>query len=230
MIKIYTLNHTPGSKVFFVSDLHFGHAKLAEKRGYSSVEEHDKALISEWNSRVSSTDLVINLGDFILGKGSGAFEYLNELLEKLNGKQYFIFGNHNAGIKKAYRIAVDSFLGQTETEAEIYPVSYKNLTFVGNSALFKVKHGDNCKYTSFVFASHFAHRIWIDMNHGVFHACGHSHSNDPESNETFLKARRLDLGIENFGGPLDFDKFLAIMRTKSIDTIDHHSTLTNPSF
>lgn len=230
MIKIYTVNHSPGSKVFFVSDLHFGHAKIAEKRGYSSVEVHDQTLIDEWNKRVSKTDLVINLGDFILGKGDKGFEYLEMLLDKLNGRQYFIFGNHNSGVKTAFKKAVNAHLGMDGMDLEIYPISYKKMTFLGNSALFKIKHGDSFKNTSFVFASHFAHRIWIDMSRGVYHASGHSHSNDPESNKDFLKSKRLDVGIENFGGPLDFDLFLSIMKTKSIDTIDHHSGATNPSF
>ena len=44
----------PESGVFFTSDTHFGHSKIIDycKRPFSSIEEHDKTLIQNWNNVV----------------------------------------------------------------------------------------------------------------------------------------------------------------------------------
>lgn len=228
MIRKHNFNHSSASRVFLVSDCHFYHEKLVAGRGFASVDEHNKTLIDTWNNRVRPQDVVINLGDFILGAGEKSREKLDELLGVLNGRQYYIWGNHNAGVKTAYWEAVKEYF---PTETEIYPIGYKNMTFLGNSMIAHVKTPERKDKTNhFVFCSHFAHRIWIDMNKGVLHASGHSHGNDQESNEHWLKTKRLDVGIENFGGPLDFDTFLDIMNTKTIEQLDHHGENTNPSF
>ena len=55
------------SKVFFTSDLHFGHTNVItlDKRPFSSVEEMDEELIKRWNKKVGKGDLVYVLGDMI---------------------------------------------------------------------------------------------------------------------------------------------------------------------
>ena len=48
------------SKVFFTSDLHFGHTNVItfDKRPFSTVEEMDEELIKRWNKKVGKGDLV----------------------------------------------------------------------------------------------------------------------------------------------------------------------------
>lgn len=55
------------SKVFFTSDLHFGHENVIkfDNRPFRSVEEMDAELISRWNNKVKKGDLVYVLGDLI---------------------------------------------------------------------------------------------------------------------------------------------------------------------
>ena len=45
-------------KIWFTSDMHFGHQKsfLWEPRGFNSSEEHDKQIIKNWNSVVGNDD------------------------------------------------------------------------------------------------------------------------------------------------------------------------------
>lgn len=80
------------STLWFRSDDHFGHDKLArEIRGFETVEDHDEALI-EWNNNyVRPDDTVFCLGDFSL-KGPSFFA---PILSRLNGHWHLISGNHD---------------------------------------------------------------------------------------------------------------------------------------
>ncbi len=109
-----------GDGLFFTSDTHFGHRHILEfcHRPYSSIEEHDAALIENWNSVVGPDDLVFHLGDF----GFGGFPFWKEIRDQLNGHIILVIGNHDwknltAGSKQLFddcvsqaRILVD---GQT---------------------------------------------------------------------------------------------------------------------
>ena len=66
-MKTITIENS--NKLFFTSDLHFGHAKIIEhcKRPFSSVYEMDKVLTDNWNSVIKEDDLIIIAGDFCLG-------------------------------------------------------------------------------------------------------------------------------------------------------------------
>ena len=54
-------------KVFFTSDLHFGHENVLrfDNRPFASVEEMDAELVRRWNEKVGKGDLVYVLGDLI---------------------------------------------------------------------------------------------------------------------------------------------------------------------
>lgn len=55
------------SKIFFTSDLHFGHENVLrfDSRPFATVEEMDSELIRRWNAKVGRGDLVYVLGDMI---------------------------------------------------------------------------------------------------------------------------------------------------------------------
>jgi len=79
---------------YYISDLHFYHKGMNESmdcRGFSSVEEMNEAMIERWNSKVKRQDEVVILGDLSFGTA----EETNQLLERLNGKLYLIYGNHD---------------------------------------------------------------------------------------------------------------------------------------
>lgn len=44
--------------VFYWSDLHLGHNKVAELRGFSTTEDHDAAIIDAWADTVTTRDTV----------------------------------------------------------------------------------------------------------------------------------------------------------------------------
>lgn len=83
----------PESGIFFTSDTHFGHSKIIDycKRPFSSIEEHDKALIQNWNNIVGQDDTVFHLGDFAYGNS----QFVSNIIKQLNGNIILIKGNHD---------------------------------------------------------------------------------------------------------------------------------------
>lgn len=223
MIKKYVMPSL--DDVFFTSDTHFCHNKefLYTERGFASIEEHDEALISAWNRTVGEKT-IWHLGDFILGAGRDSETKAREILNQLSGKIYLLWGNHNAGVKQIYRKAVKDQYGNENLEVyPIVPKEFPNLTFVGYQALVKISN-------KFFFLSHYAHRIWIDMNHGVMHLCGHSHGTDKESQAYSKICKRLDVGVDNFYPCIDADIVLFFLKDNPIVQLDHHTNQTSPSF
>lgn len=83
----------PESGIFFTSDTHFGHSKIINycKRPFSSIEEHDKVLIQNWNNVVGQDDTVFHLGDFAYGNS----QFIANIIKQLNGNIILIKGNHD---------------------------------------------------------------------------------------------------------------------------------------
>jgi len=77
------------SNVFFIGDTHFCHDRIVEFRGFQTVEEHDAAMVDNWNSVVGKRDTVWHLGD--IGWGSKALTYLS----RCNGLKKLVLGNHD---------------------------------------------------------------------------------------------------------------------------------------
>lgn len=82
------------NNLFFTSDTHWGHENILLPCGrpFKSIEEHDAALVENWNKKVPKNGVVFHLGDVAM-----KFEQdrLKEILDSLNGKIYLIIGNHD---------------------------------------------------------------------------------------------------------------------------------------
>lgn len=135
-----------GDGLFLTSDSHWNHSRILKfcNRPFNTIDEHDKALIDNWNSVVGMDDTVIHLGDFCFG-GAPAWR---KVREQLNGHIYLIKGNHddcnmNASIEKLFedvlyqaRIIVDGqtvylnhfpFLCYAHSDPKLYKDYYINL-------------------------------------------------------------------------------------------------------
>lgn len=75
----------PVSRVFAIADLHFGHLKVAQLRGFQTTEQHDSALVAAWNSVVTKRDVVYVLGDV----------FRLERMQELAGMKKLAMGNHD---------------------------------------------------------------------------------------------------------------------------------------
>lgn len=97
------------SRVFVISDTHFGHANILkfepEHRPFSSIEAHDQELVYRWNSVVRPQDIVWHLGDVLFGRKS--FDWL----KPLKGRKRLVLGNHDQYPLEAYREHFDEIVG-----------------------------------------------------------------------------------------------------------------------
>lgn len=134
--------------------INFTHTNIIKycNRPFSSITEHDRSLIVNWNSVIARDDHVYFLGDF----GWGSTDYLYSILCKLNGKIHFIRGNHDKAVLKGK--------------------CAERLVWIKDTHSLNVQE-DGERYS--IFLSHYSHRSWPSMNRGVFHCWGHSHGNMP---------------------------------------------------
>jgi calcineurin-like phosphoesterase family protein len=98
---------------FFTSDLHFGHANIREYCPDRlalgpDVDAMNEELIARWNETVGPSDLVVIVGDLVMGKKALTLP----LLTRLNGTKELLPGNHDAMFHKQgekYRKAVEMY-------------------------------------------------------------------------------------------------------------------------
>ena len=86
------------SKIFFTSDTHFNHDRefVCSPRGFKTIQEMNGTLVKNWNETVGNDDDIYVLGDFFLGTD---FNYIQEVLNKLNGRIHLVTGNHDTPSK-----------------------------------------------------------------------------------------------------------------------------------
>lgn len=167
-------------KVFFTSDLHFGHSNVIkfDNRPFSSVAEMDAELVRRWNNKVGKGDIVYVLGDFIW---RGSTNTATALIKALNGQIILIKGNHdrflhNAAAKKALAGIKD----------------YDDICVRLNDGNIR-----RC------ILSHYFIPFYIGHRQNAIHLHGHSHKTVEASEEerliTYLKAKGYNLNIYNVG-------------------------------
>ena len=85
-------------KIYITSDLHFSHDRefLYGPRGFASIQEHDKAVITQWNGVIQEDDDVYVLGDLMLNDNNHGVE----CIKRLNGTIHIIYGNHDTDARK----------------------------------------------------------------------------------------------------------------------------------
>lgn len=91
--KLHETNRQPARKLY-ISDLHFFHNALNKQmdcRGFKNHQEMNAYMIQQWNRKVTKRDEVYILGDLSIAKGIAT----NEIVKQLNGKLYYIIGNHD---------------------------------------------------------------------------------------------------------------------------------------
>lgn len=136
---MFTLKVEDPSKLFFVSDTHFGHFNIAKlcNRPYSSRSEMDQGLIDNWNSIVPEDGIVIHCGDFMLPHKVGYKEY-SKYINKLNGIIYLTRGNHDKIDLGNYdnKLIVNDCLFVEVEKALIYAQHYPCLAFNGDIQVF----------------------------------------------------------------------------------------------
>ncbi len=96
------------SERFVISDTHFGHKGIVEftvnnddpnsppLRPWDDIDEHDAALVANWNGVVGPKDTVYHLGDVVINRRC------LKILDQLNGRKILVKGNHDIFKLKDY--------------------------------------------------------------------------------------------------------------------------------
>lgn len=84
---------------YYISDLHLGHENIIRlcSRPYTDVDEMNLDLVHKWNAKIKPNDEVYILGDMFFKFGD--IQWVKDVLKLLNGKKYFIRGNHDKFLK-----------------------------------------------------------------------------------------------------------------------------------
>ena len=162
------------SKIFFTSDLHFGHDNviLFDNRPFASVEEMDAELIRRWNAKVGKGDTVYVLGDMIWkSRGNDA----PHIISALKGRIILIKGNH------------DSFLKNPVARACLYDVKeYDDIVVT-------LENGINRR----CILSHYFIPMYNGHRYHAIHLHGHSHFTDEADIEVDIADELNRQGIKN---------------------------------
>ena len=129
-------NYKTTDKLFWTSDTHFSHKNIMQycDRPFSSIEEMNEKLISNWNSVVDSDATVFHLGDFAFG----TISQWEEVRSQLNGEIHLILGNHDFHNYTNYRERLEKMFASVTMQQvievgkhKIWMNHYPFLTFAG---------------------------------------------------------------------------------------------------
>lgn len=188
-----------GDKVFFTSDIHFGHEWILNfnNRPFHSVEEMDEALIKNWNNTVPADGLTFVLGDIGIAKA----DRIVELFSQLNGDKILIRGNHDDDYKDEILLAV--FL-------EIHDLLH-----------LRVLDNLTDKYNYMVLC-HYPMIDWQNSFRGTWQLFGHVHTRNIDAFDTFktnLLDLQYDVGVDNnHFCPVSFHQVKAKIEQQKNDT------------
>lgn len=177
---------------WFTADTHFGHRNilnLGEGRPFASIEEHDEALIDNWNARVRAHDVVHHLGDVSFLDPART----EAILSRLKGRIHVVIGNHD---RKGHL--------QRYLEAGL-------ITSVGTLVNVHVQLGtDSRDGHQVVVLCHYPLLTWEGAHRGTWMLHGHCHGTLPPTDQP-----RMDVGVDCTGfAPTSFEEVAAVMATR----------------
>lgn len=177
-IGTFSFNEMIGLNDWFItSDLHFNHSNSmkwhSNTRKFTSLKDMNESLINEWNKVVPKDGKVIHTGDFRFKSGEPGALTLDEIISRLNGTIYFIYGNH------------DEYLRQSVPGCDVAHLWNNKLCSDG-------KHRKQR-----LVLSHFPFSSWDRSNYGGILLHGHEHGtlNSLDNSSGSI----LDCGWDNHG-------------------------------
>lgn len=171
--------------IFFTSDTHFFHDNIIKfcNRPFANVIDMNETLIQKWNNKVSKNDIVFHMGDFIFGNK----ENWEIIIPRLNGKIYFILGNHD------YQ--------------NIRGIKYCNFEFLGDMLQIKIKD-----IKQEIFLSHYPLLTWPGLDRNSWNIHGHVHLTPTTQDKLKLHPQQYDVGVDNNNYlPVSFKELEIIM-------------------
>ena len=151
---------------YFTADTHFGDAANIDycNRPFKNVDEMNRVLINNWNSRVTNDDNVYIIGDvFYAGRDAVGCKAAIEIVKQLKGKLHLIAGNHDLPYLKK--------MDYHYLFADVDQIRY-------------LKHeGED------IFMCHYPMAEWSGYYRKSWHIYGHIHNH---KNTAYMHMRQLD--------------------------------------
>lgn len=153
--------------IWFTSDLHLYHKNIIKlcNRPFADVEEMSNTLVENWNSVVKEDDLVFNLGDFCWSECSIVW---SKLIDKLNGRQILIKGNHDHP-KTLQKLSDKYSLIEVWKPGSNFPIKNLNKLFMIRESL-EVRHNGER-----FLLNHYPQAHYVGQYHSVRQIFGHTH-------------------------------------------------------
>jgi calcineurin-like phosphoesterase family protein len=180
-------------------------------RGYNNAHEASEQTLREINDKVGENDTLWFLGDFFLNATDGQ---CNGWIDRLICKNiYVMWGNHESNMYRIYKEQIVEQYGIDDVE--IYPLKYKNLTFIGN-------HQEIMIGKQIIVMNHFPIHNWHKIGKGSYQLHGHSHNNDGSRNPDYPVGKCLDCSWDWEKSVWSFEEIVDVMSTKTVKLYDHH--------
>ncbi len=172
--------------IYFTADLHFFHENVIRHtdRPFSNYEEMNRALIRNWNQKVTFQDEVYILGDVTMKGPTLAME----VLAQLKGRKHLIRGNHDHFVDKS---------------------SFDNSLFASVSDYKELRYAN----TWFIL-SHYPFLEWNGFYKGSIDLHGHQHNKENYNFENLQQGiRRYDVGVDaNHMSPVSAEEIIAFFQ------------------
>jgi calcineurin-like phosphoesterase family protein len=219
-VRVNAKNH----EILFWGCLHWHHDPkwdnpIWKRRGFESVQEHDEAIVNNWNSKATNRTTGFLLGDNVFGYG-GEVEF-KKLMSRLNFRRLFIMsGNHQAGWKQVFESLKDN----------TYYVdgSYSKEVFFVPNYLEAYVNGQP------IVCCHYPVLSWNGAGKGSWMLFSHVHGSlsNSELGRMYLDKGgcNLEVSVEATKHPLTYGEIRDIMKNKSKFNTDHHKENVSTPF
>ena len=208
-INLVIDNH---QKVFWTSDLHFGHKNVLKfcQRPFADIKDMELQLISNWNNVVSNNDTVFVLGDTFWFNNR---KDIKRIFNQLNGKNiYVVFGNHCDPATYFKMMADEELPDKVKILSDVATIYLK--TYDPNNP-------QTPKHLCEIVCSHYPLMTWSHRDKGAINLFGHIHSG-PNSQCTvdmdlpLWKGSQYDVGVDNNNyAPIEYKDI--IKKLKGVD-------------
>jgi calcineurin-like phosphoesterase family protein len=143
------------NNLFFTADQHFGHQNIIKfcNRPFKNTDEMTEELIKRHNNKVPKGARVYHLGDIFWRNIEN--KQAIDILYKLNGQHYFIWGNHDETVERVIKAYVPALV----------PIIWAKDLYILN------KEDNHPRIT----LCHYSMQVWPGSHRGDWHLFGHSH-------------------------------------------------------
>lgn len=208
-------------QILFWGCLHYRHNPKWENpiwkiRGFDSSEQHDLAIVQNWNNKATNETIGFLLGDVVFGRN--ATNDLMFLAENLQySKIYIMPGNHQAGWKQLFE----------SVEQNVYKASH------GGELIFVPNYLEAYVNGQPIVMSHYPILSWNGQGKGSWMLFSHVHgslSRSEVGHLYILKGYNREVSVEKAPSPLSYGEIHAEMRQKKWFSPDHHDSKGDTPF